>query len=131
MCLNIKKNGVGGKIAEKDITCYKVVNMNEDGLYIPVFYPNITYTPEALNPHVGIVPTPSIYFHALNVERGYHSYTNIRWAEKFTTTTEKIVKCTIPKGTKYYEGVDGNGFESYASENIIVNGLAQLSKDIE
>ena len=30
----------------------------------------------------------------------------------------EIYKCIIPKGTEYFDGVDVNGFGSYASKSI-------------
>lgn len=124
MCL-YKSNKNLYKIAEKPITCYKLMQISaiNGAVYVnSMFYPCIGkgYTvgdkiKSALDDKVR-----AMYRDKLGAEV-VHSYVD---ASSFTMTffddfsigpKDVVVKCEIPEGVPYWEGVDGNGIRCYGS----------------
>lgn len=121
MCLITKSKDY--KIAEEDIVCYKVLDKefnSLNGLH--------RYTIGEENPYKDMELwnfnslEPSWY-----IECGYHSFNNYDdvctlYRRHIIITDYMIVKCVIPKGTRYYEGKHTYpwGPTGYVSENIIV-----------
>lgn len=114
------------KIAEKDIICYKVyVDINEN-LLSP-------YRREKA-PEEGIIATTRLgtIIPPNTVREGFHSFANLSdaiYAASIWEDNTVIVKCTIPKLSRYYEGVFGRRI-SYCSECIILNKIITDKKCI-
>lgn len=110
MCLCT--NQITPSVALKDITCYKVVNpANMDGMFRSMFQEfkyslGVKYVEEKFT---GIVRD-----HA--VREGFHSYRTISAAQKYTSAPYVLIKCVIPKGSRYYESRSG---EQYCSDALI------------
>ena len=130
MGLIVNKNN-SAKMADKDITCYKVVLFEN-------YIPNIVTSKE-----IGFVYNfKDIYNNGLylnelpiivNEERKYvsrrlfHSYKNLTEAQTVCNSNEYIAKCTIPKGAYYFEGiVKGQNIHGYASSQIKIDYLIKL-----
>ena len=114
MCFHIEK-GVNSKfkIAKKDITCYKMIFLNDRA-----YYQNFAYSPNTLYNFINIKKEFDI------IEKGYHSYSTKYKAfcsgNKFYC---KIVKFIIPKGTKYYYN---SFYKEYVSTKIKSGNLKSL-----
>lgn len=139
MCLAASHKDI--KIAEKNITCYKVLVLCSD------FYTGRVYK----TPYIGaLVPThiingkKELYAsrgtcwknksiqqisgrtkYMYRIEGGYiHTYAKLSAANARKKSLNQysgkyyIFKCVIPKGAEYYEGLEPNGYKSYASECI-------------
>ena len=108
------------QIAKEDITCYKVVFLEDNKLLS--FYYGFEYI---LN---NLYTTGILYIRDLIeedyicIERAFHSYTSLDRAMKFWHARAiyniAVVKCIIPKGAKFYQ--DG---EWFASSQIIVKQI--------
>ena len=85
-------------------------------------------------PKIGELTTTSLQRSgSFIIEKGFHSFVSlldaINEARLITTAFHYetyIFKCTIPEGTKYYEG-RFNCTPSYCSESIIIEELAYNS----
>lgn len=113
------------RIAEKDIICYKVYVV-DGNLLSP-------YRREKA-PEKGIIATTRLgtIIPPNTVREGFHSFANLSDAIDVASIREDntvIVKCTIPKLSRYYEGVFG-GRISYCSECIILNKIITDKKCI-
>jgi len=139
MCLSrdIKENPL--KLAEEDIVCYKGVQIpcekwykiktwvlrklkrfknyktyfSDDNIVIgQVFIAEPVHSKEELD----------IYNKRISyLEGGFiHSFKNLKDAREFAKWHDyvDVVKCIIPAGTYYFEGVNHNGTEGYASTQI-------------
>ena len=92
-------------IAEKDIVCYKVVNIQDKE--ITSYWFNFSYE---LNRKYTIQVLQPIFMKNDNIriEEGFHSYRNLDTAKDyiycsmFNLLPEIIVKCIVPKGSEYY-----------------------------
>lgn len=110
MCLN--RNILSyKKTASTDIVCYKFVICDKRGyLQTPYQYESVeigeTYDSEL----------KSSYF---SVEEGLHSFKTLKDCTNYKSfwRTCIIVKCIIPKGSRYYKG-KFMGFKGYASNKI-------------
>lgn len=140
MCLTLtEKSEI--KVVEEDIICYKVVRKVCLGLYRSEFYAYL-YDVGTLNASVfGVTITtkPYIIYQSTGqgisgyeqvVERGFHSFTCKEDAYKYAEyATDRIlgdinmvvVKCTIPKGATYIEGMYKE-YPNYVSNKIICLG---------
>ena len=108
------------QIAKEDITCYKVVFL-EDNKLLSLYYGfeyilNNLYTTEISYTH------DLIEKDYICIERAFHSYTSLDHAMKFWHARAIygaiIVKCIIPKGAKFYQ--DGKWL---ASSQIIIKQI--------
>ena len=110
MCLKIKIFS-RKKIAKEDIVCYKgLLDYEDDELFTPFQEFSIkigeTY-------HSELKRTK---FLSNEVDLGIHSLSNYESAKDAIMYYHIIVKCIIPKGSKYYEGTWTNEkYKSYAS----------------
>ncbi len=132
MCLKKDENQTH-KVAEKDITCYKLLKSpySTFDVLCPLCYPDISY-------FLGKESEPNV---PIDVESGdkasslaegvIHSYqrfsdldetTDYYLAKQFGLMNDKVVvaKCTIPKGTPYWENYDHT---EYASLKIVIDSL--------
>lgn len=102
-------------VAEKPITCYKVLWHEGDTLFSYFYYEFVW-------------EMDKVHFTTLQkkkgqrtVHQGFHSYKDL-----YSTLvlmgrgpfTSVAVECIIPKGAKYYVGKDGDKLEGYASEQL-------------
>ena len=113
-------------VADRDLTCYKVYILINDRYKSPY--------QKADMPKIGELATTSLQESGTYlVEKGFHSFVSlpsaIYEAHLFKTVHNYetyVFKCTIPEGTKYYEG-SFNCIPSYCSESIIIEELAYNS----
>lgn len=136
MCLILTENSEI-KVAKEDIVCYKVVRKTDLGLYESEFY-IYPYTMGTLNTSVPGI-TINTFYHGISgcitgykpvVETGFHSFTCKKDAYEYAVCaanrmTNKIhmvvVKCIIPKGANYIEGIY-EVYPNYVSDKIICLG---------
>ena len=104
MCLEVRHLHI--RKAKKDIVCYKVLYKNGN---TPFMNTPFRETPkEDININWGIP-----YYST--IKEGYiHAYKNCEYFGKAFVTHKAI----IPKGTKYWYGIDSYGKEGYASKCI-------------
>ena len=96
-------------IAEKDITVYKRLNLNDNSPYqffkYEKGYEYIEHSFLKDETKVFYIWQVKEYYFIKN--KGFHAYRSKNKAEAFRNTyTQKIVKMVIPKGAKYFLGVD-------------------------
>ena len=110
-------------IAKEDITCYKVVFLEDNKLLS--LYQGFKYILNNLYTTVISYTHDLIEEDYICIERAFHSYTSldsaIRFLQKHAFSNAVIVKCIIPKGAKFYQ--DG---EWLASSQIIVKQILWL-----
>ena len=125
MCLKVRKNAKV-KTAEKDIVCYKVVEKGAKSGYVTPFF-NMPISIGEEYGDVSLEKKDNIY-NEIVVEEGYHSLKTFEDAANYTAmltlvhqVSFTIVKCVIPKGAKYYDGMTpmfGKLHDGYASDKI-------------
>lgn len=113
MCFFISSKFPNELIAENNIRCYKIGTVNEKSfrsLYKDFYY---VYG-RCYKLETKLTP----WFYRSKIEKGFHSYAYIKYARNMISilSMDRIVKCTIPKGAKYYF----NGVE-YVSDRIIIH----------
>lgn len=129
MCLTTKDPTI--KIAEKDITVYKILDkkkVKRKGFFNRLFNGkyrityeainnNYEYTIGTLNPIVEIKPFGGDAFLDFAVEEGYRSYVHETGRGRQNANAIFV----IPKGTKYIQGYCNNdtNIPNYVSETII------------
>ena len=124
MCFYIDSKHQDIKTASKDIVCYKVMYERKRD-----------YAPVLLSPFIGAAyDYNKLYELSSNIEvvkcfltggndyygsiyEGFHSYTKLRRAVNFIGANAIVVKCIIPKGTKYYLSDE---YDEYVSDKIII-----------
>ena len=142
MCLFLKASRTQSNTAVMDMIVYKVMLQQSRKVlkkekwykrlfctkkYVKCYISPFKYYPYiagALNVKVAlkiedIQPEEGLPMYS--IREGYHSCSfdsNILKSYQVMVSDSVIVKCIIPKGTKYY--TDGNG--NYVSENIIIIG---------
>ena len=118
-------------IAEKDITCYKVIRKDMSSLYYDDFKWkfNKVYTS-----WIATFERTKNVDHA--IYQAFHSYESLDGLKKeyYMATVPCIaVKCTIPSGSRVYKGKH-NQIEGYASDQLIINeviGTKELYPDFD
>lgn len=129
MCFSIDKNNPDPKIAEKNIICYKIVDiLRNDKHHVSSLYHQYEYVIGELNEHVELVikfPEDRLKnltksFNGM-IDRGYHSYcTKTSAMLHIVFPHELLVRCAIPEGTKYYyDSLE----KEYVSETIIIDEI--------
>ena len=101
-------------IAEKDIICWKVVIIENEEILSS--YKNFKYTFNELFEEELMKKSNG------DISKGFHSFKTKKDAKWESTlwgddSNEVVVKCIIPKGAKYYEGLFGKD-KAYASNSI-------------
>lgn len=110
MCLHT--NQTKPFTAEKDITCYKVVNpANMDGMFRCEF----RFFEYSLGVKYVEKDFPGTAY-SCTVHKGFHSYRTIAVAQFHASTPYVLIKCVIPKGSRYYESYSG---DQYCSDTLI------------
>lgn len=113
----------GPKTANRDIVCYKVLN-NDCTSEVMRFKYRLNKVYKGPLIPIKTVGTEDTYFDkdkiiikllvGVLVHRGFHSYRTLSIAKSFKDyNNEMLVKCVIPKGSKYYESE-----EQYVSNSI-------------
>lgn len=138
MCLSIKYSG---KIAEHNITCYKVLLCGDNIVKTPImkemvpaaclageepYTPGFIPSPDDLKQDIacGIIGEGFIHTFIFRL-RAQLTYDLIKEQTKQNNDyfgkqdVPMIWKCIIPKGTYYFEGHDDTGYQCYASRKII------------
>ena len=113
MCLNIPTKEkdtqsavkIHMKIAEEDITCFKVVSMREGK--VKSYYKGFPYE-FGEEYKTRIECRFSFYYDELVINEGFHSYANKDLHNGTTLWVELndggiLVECIIPKGSQYFE----------------------------
>lgn len=151
MCLDLMKDDSTLKVAKEDIICYKWLLKYRDGaLFSP--YQQKQYQ---LNSRIRDVkrsirevkrreaygPDGDRLTHTLT-QGGFHTFKNkedalclLKYDVYVGGPLNVLVECTIPKGSKYYEGYFkdwgyGAAFESYASKELIVGDIVYVQEEI-
>ena len=121
MCLTTKMTKPA--IAEKDITCYKVIRKDMSSLLHPEFEWDFGW----------IYTSPIKVFERTDnthaIYQALHSYKtleDLKRAYDMATEPCLTVKCTIPKGSRVYKGKHGS-IEGYASNQLIINKYNSFS----
>ena len=134
MCLKLKEGNTRLIVADKDIVCYKLLLKYPDGTYHSP-YQRLPYELNKL-----MCDSVNVWKYrshkTWNVGAGgLHTFANFDDAKKVLYRTfynlglpgfnPVIVKCFIPKGTKYYYGSFSflfcpEKYESYASKKLMV-----------
>lgn len=132
MCLEIKKNG-RLKVATKDITVYKRVNIDniDKQSYGVTKNGNVviggTYIMRSgtrrFRYRFGVDYTTQLQVEIDSqgnriVERGFHSFANLYSANKSSHYGPYLIKCVVPKGSLYYEGTNNGEGKGIASDAI-------------
>ena len=124
------------QIAAEDITCFKVLSKDDDGMLIPCFYPNsMTYEFDTLyTTNIEFDTVDRCPFTEFNLSDfpedvgesqaygpGFHSMSCkfMHRAFKDYISRSLVYKCMIPKGSEYYEDYSG----CYVSNQIIIKSL--------
>ncbi len=114
MCFYVSKKHPDKKIAKRDISCYKVVELSETPDLFISSYQGFPYILGKLYCIQG-----TLFKMAGLIHSGLHAYSNKRKL-CFFFSDETTVKCIIPKGSEYYYNPkDGE----YVSNQIIIKGL--------
>ena len=125
MCLTLTKNSEI-KVAQENITCYKVMEKWNNTLISP--YQSMRYKCGIMR----VLETPITLKHGMfgvYIEEGFHSCCNEQEAERLKSALQThvnaqyvVVKCLIPARTRYAVGFFswlGDSFDSICSERII------------
>ena len=109
------------RVAEKDIICYKVYVVVNKDLLSPYRREKAPKEGIIAKTRLGTIESPDNV-----VYEGFHSFATLSDAvdESFIWENETtvIVKCIIPKLSRYYKGTFGKRI-SYCSECIIFNNI--------
>jgi len=128
MCFHIHRRHREEKIASRDITCYKKLTIefysltNKPIIISKESLPTIKFRTPFRDAPVSLYKSPlktaiikvvpSPFTLENRIENGLHSYSSIRKAMSATYKREVIVKCTIPKGSKYYYNPENQEYVS-------------------
>lgn len=126
MCLTIytKERGIKKleKIAEDDIVCWKVLYVGGNGQLLTYFMQTPVRLGKKLKARGRI--RSQFYGNNYQIDGGLiHTFKEKKDAYVYAmeNSTIAIVKCIIPKGTRYYEGKFQDLGISYGSKEIIVS----------
>ena len=117
MCFVIEKGQEKPYIASKDIRCYKVMT-REAGHYFRSKFQYFQYETGVVyrRPFQIKLSKPRHFGDVINV--GYHSYRNKAWAKRHCPGRAEVVRCTIPKGTLFFQTRT-----EYVSNGIKIEGI--------
>ena len=145
MCIFVQDKKL--KIAEKDIICYKVLKRKSLYDSTPVSpyhyemewdFDKVFTAPEPKWPldyskyHRGWFTNDGYFYSYQDYSDAYELLKKMSWDG--SAMMYMIVKCTIPKGTQYYEGFQASPFQdhddimengqyAYASKQVIINDI--------
>ena len=101
MCFQIDYHHSTAKIAENDITCFKILMSGLDAVISPWYsleYWKIEDCPEFVLMH-STIDEPDCNN---DINRGLHSYATEAETQRHDWTGDAYYKAIIPKGSKYY-----------------------------
>ena len=110
------------KIADKDIVCYKMVTKSRiKGTYVSE-YRRFKYIAEKLYTNNIDIKNSKIVLKTISPLLGVYSISDFMFHSyqspyKYSLRADTIVKCIIPKGAYYFEGMH-NRCRGYASSQI-------------
>ena len=131
-------------VADNDIVCYKFASVDDDGCLHAPYRPNCVYHRGDLHTEINLQKTAYpcnstdnygykklVYY----VDVGWHSLKSKEDCVSCISNANEsllkkkqyvVLRCIIPKGTKYYYGLYGNK-PAYCSEQIIIDTKEQKS----
>ena len=123
MCLEIQSITLPlSKIADKDITVYKIVASFTKDTFITLFKHTHVELGQTYDSTLDR-PIPTNFFNLYIVEKGLHSFKRkedaFEYAKKISFLGIKLIilECIIPKGSEYYKGIFSK-YSSYASNQL-------------
>ena len=119
MCLHTKQKKV--KIAKEDITCYKVINPDMTSWFHTEFKWELGKLYETEMDFCPVYKTVSQAFHS------YKTLQDLMHGYFQSLSPCMMVKCTIPKGSEYYLGIQDE-MDGYASNKLIANEILDVKK---
>ena len=148
MCLELKKGNSKVKIAEEDIVCWKWLRLHKNGKLFSPYQCNRYYLNDRMKDDVRVNKNATDsrgedITHTL--DRGcFHTFKHYddakfasgdstwEWSSILSSTFNLVVKCIIPKGSKYYEGdfclFRCEPMESYASKELKITDEIHTSE---
>lgn len=128
MCFYIDPNNSSSKIAETDISCYKVLIKQSHrgaGRYGSPFQPADWTLGVVKQDYLDQIPTGR---YGGEINNGLHSFSSIKRAGVYTADKQlynrKILKAVIPKGSEYYFNSDR---KEYVSDRLIIKRESRRS----
>lgn len=133
------------KIAKKDITCYKILEIcnpeweaesghkrkSKKTALRSVYYPNFKWSIDKRY-RSRLVIEPRHLTNNYSVTKAFHSYETLESAKSYYETMSlnscAIVRCIIPKGAKYYEGMQTGGEYGYASNQMVMKEIVDFKE---
>ena len=112
MCFHVDLNHPDPLVAEEDIQCIKVINDD-----FTSFFKNYPYKLGEINPKEELKEITLPVSHIKYIDKGYYSYYYDFQRHFSGSYSCLLVKCIIPKGTKYYKN---DNTREYVSETIII-----------
>ena len=113
-------------IAEKDITCYKIIRKDMSSYFYPIFKWEIG---KIYTSWLGVLEDIG-NGNSNVIHQAFHSYATLE-ALKMVYYKSIVpcltVKCTIPKGSRVYKGKHGS-IEGYASNQLIINKVIDVKE---
>lgn len=106
-------------VAEKPITCYKVLWHSGDKLF-SFFHSSFKWEMDKVH-FTTLQEGEKLADGRGTVNQGFHSYKDLHAALVFMARIPfscLAVECIIPEGAKYYTGENGDNIEGYASEKL-------------
>ena len=134
------------KIAQEDITCYKVLEIcnpewevesgskrkSKKTVLRSIYYPNFKWSIDKRYRSRLEVIQPRHTVNHYSVTTAFHSYQTLESAKSYYETTSVdpcvIVRCIIPKGAKYCEGMHSDNKDGYASNRIIMKEIVDFKE---
>jgi len=127
-------------IAKTDKVCYKILykinplERDAESL-LKCHEDELIYKTNIMMPNIELVSVREKFSNGFKwfVDMGYHSRTKVNSEERVVRLdcNNCWYKCIIPKGAKYYEGMDENNRESYSSDSIMVIELIETESFYE
>lgn len=108
------------EIAEEDIVCYKIVNAESS--YCTSYYQNFKY--DFGEVYKSNYFSPEDPWEGGEIKDGaFHSYKELdsAFVDIEDMKDVSIVRCHIPKGSKYVLGYDWDDFPCYVSDKIVID----------
>lgn len=110
-------------VAEKPITCYKVLwNNTRKNKLCSFFYSEFEWKMDEVH-NTSLQEGEKLEDGRGTVYQGFHSYKSLHSAIMFISQNPLsscvVAECIIPKGAKYYVGEDGHNRDGYASDKLM------------
>ena len=128
MCLVLKEKQEP-MIAPADIECYKIVDLDEDGTYHAHVKKEFVWELGKTLKSELTMEEEAGYSYPY-ITKGFHSYKTLQdlmYGYFQSLSPCMMVKCTIPKGSEYYLGRQGE-MDGYASNKLIANEILDVKK---